>query len=332
LIGEYDDNGIQLRSYGWAPQSQWSTDPLFVKQDGNYYWYLNDHQGTPQQIIDTSGKVVWSAVYDSFGNCQIQTAEIVNNLRFAGQYHDAESGLSYNLNRYYDPTTGRYLRTDPFGEGLNLYAYVFNNPSTLIDPLGLCVAKAVGGFLKGVGSAAFELVYQTLATVYDLEQIIYALITGDLDSYEATSAIGIAAERGSGTIDILIGMAVGVVNVPVEFVKATWSGDAERIGSASFNLGLLLYGGAKGVAKLGRLKTTIGPLKQWIRVGPSYSKAAGQKILKSIRWGASPVKGGKYLKQIGSPTLRRFNQWLRSLKLPGKSWRVKDPGHFHLKK
>ena len=58
-----------------------------------------------------------------------------------GQYFDQETGLHYNLNRYYDPTTGRYLRTDPFGEGLNLYAYVFNNPLNWVDPLGLCAVK-----------------------------------------------------------------------------------------------------------------------------------------------------------------------------------------------
>lgn len=44
------------------------------------------------------------------------------------------------------------------------------------------------------------------------------------------------------------------------------------------------------------------------------------------------ARNGKYLKQIGSPTLRTFNQWLRSLKLPGNSWRVQDPGHFHVVK
>jgi RHS repeat-associated protein len=36
---------------------------------------------------------------------------------YAGQYFDAETELHYNLNRYYDPVTGIYLRTDPFGDG-----------------------------------------------------------------------------------------------------------------------------------------------------------------------------------------------------------------------
>ncbi|MBW2004435.1 MAG: RHS domain-containing protein [Deltaproteobacteria bacterium] len=79
-----------------------------------YYWYQNDHLGTPQKLIGTNGLVVWSATYDSFGNMQITTEKIRNNLRFPGQHHDAETGLYYNLNRYYDPNTGRYFEDGSF--------------------------------------------------------------------------------------------------------------------------------------------------------------------------------------------------------------------------
>ncbi|MCP4754200.1 MAG: hypothetical protein GY866_25215, partial [Proteobacteria bacterium] len=101
LIGEYDESGAEIKSYGYAPDSVQTTDPLFQKSGGKYYWYLNDRIGTPQKIIDTVGDVVWEATYDSFGNVRITTAHIVNNLRFSGQYYDAETGLHYNLNRYY---------------------------------------------------------------------------------------------------------------------------------------------------------------------------------------------------------------------------------------
>jgi RHS repeat-associated protein len=155
LVGEYDAAGNELRTYGWAPHSRWGTDPLFVKLGSHYYWYQNDHQGTPQKIITTSGLVVWSAVYDSFGNAQIGVQGITNNLRFPGQYFDAETGLHYNLHRYYDPATGLYLRTDPYVQGLNLYAYCFNNPVTLIDPRGLCAVNALGHYLgTGFGAEA----------------------------------------------------------------------------------------------------------------------------------------------------------------------------------
>ena len=141
LAGEYDSGGQEIRTYGWIPGSDWSTDPLFVRIGGIYYWYRNDHLGAPQKIVTTSGAVVWSAIYDSFGKCHIATETITNNLRFPGQYHDSETGLYYNLNRYYDPTTGRYLRADPFGDGINLYTYCFNNPLLFIDPEGLCAVR-----------------------------------------------------------------------------------------------------------------------------------------------------------------------------------------------
>jgi RHS repeat-associated protein len=141
LIGEYDSTGNQIKTYGWSPNSIWGTDPLFLKINGYYYFYQNDHLGTPQKLIGSNGLVVWAGVYDSFGTCQIEVEGITNNLRFPGQYYDEETGLHYNWLRYYDPGTGRFLSTDPFRQGLNLYAYCFNNPISQIDPWGLCTVK-----------------------------------------------------------------------------------------------------------------------------------------------------------------------------------------------
>jgi RHS repeat-associated protein len=97
--------------------------------------------------VDSSGTVVWKAVYFPFGKTQILTETITNNIRFPGQYFDAETGLHYNWNRYYDPYTGRYLTPDPIGldGGMNLFAYANGNPVNSIDPEGLFIFTATFG-------------------------------------------------------------------------------------------------------------------------------------------------------------------------------------------
>lgn len=116
------------------------------------YWYQNDHLGTPHSLTDSQGNTVWRGQYSAYGQLTEEWTppdtrdehpqpKVNNPLRFQGQYEDAESGLYYNLNRYYDPGIGRYLTADPIGlrAGLNNYHYVDSNPISYIDPLGLDV-------------------------------------------------------------------------------------------------------------------------------------------------------------------------------------------------
>ncbi|CAB1080534.1 hypothetical protein D1AOALGA4SA_8213 [Olavius algarvensis Delta 1 endosymbiont] len=104
------------------------------------YFYINDHLGTPQVVVDEAGAVVWTADYEPFGAVDIGSdSNNANNFRFSGQYYDNETGLHYNYHRYYDPKTGRYLTSDPIGllGGINLYTYTSNNPINREDLYGL---------------------------------------------------------------------------------------------------------------------------------------------------------------------------------------------------
>jgi RHS repeat-associated protein len=123
------------------------TDPLYLKT-GNareqHYFYQNDHLGTPQKLMSTTGAIVWDARYEAFGQATPipllpGVQPIDNPLRFAGQYHDPETGWHYNWHRYYSPELGRYITSDPIGleGGLNTYAYVGGNPVNMVDPMGL---------------------------------------------------------------------------------------------------------------------------------------------------------------------------------------------------
>ena len=156
LVGEYDSTGNEIKSYGYKPGSTWTTDPLFMKEGSSYYFYHNDHLGTPQKMTAVNGAVVWSSKYSSFGKATVEVETVENNLRFPGQYFDAETGIAYNKYRYYDSGIGRYLRADPLidlliadnnisiknvilfkGGDTDLYVYVKNSPANFKDTMGL---------------------------------------------------------------------------------------------------------------------------------------------------------------------------------------------------
>jgi RHS repeat-associated protein len=103
------------------------------------YYYINDHLGTPQAVVDEQGQIVWQAEYLPFGEAKVLIETFTNDFRLPGQYHDEETGLHYNYYRYYYPKKGKYVTPDPIGlfGGLHLYAYTANNPIDSSDPFGL---------------------------------------------------------------------------------------------------------------------------------------------------------------------------------------------------
>ncbi|MGY6651541.1 RHS repeat-associated core domain-containing protein [Amycolatopsis sp. TRM77291] len=108
-----------------------------------FFAIVTDLIGRPTELVDATGSPVWRGNAGLWGREADQAA---TPLRFPGQYADAESGLHYNVFRYYDPSTGRYLSQDPLGLGPapNPAAYV-DNPLAYRDPLGLvCDKKGKG--------------------------------------------------------------------------------------------------------------------------------------------------------------------------------------------
>ncbi len=116
------------------------------------YYFISDHLGTGQLLVNDTQVVVWQGENTPFGETTVVVDQVGNSFRFPGQYYDAETGLYYTWNRYYDPQTGRFISADPIGlyGGLNLYAYVNANPINYIDPDGLNpVAGAISGIAIG---------------------------------------------------------------------------------------------------------------------------------------------------------------------------------------
>ncbi|HAU5719447.1 TPA: hypothetical protein JD344_12780 [Serratia marcescens] len=156
MLQEQRDDGSR-RSWSYDPASPWS--PLAAleqagdSRSADIYWYHTDLNSAPLEVTDAAGNLCWSGQYDTFGKLQGQTvagaakrqgAQYQQPLRYAGQYQDDESGLHYNLFRYYEPEVGRFTTQDPIGlrGGLNLYQYA-PNPLMWVDPFGLTVQTLI---------------------------------------------------------------------------------------------------------------------------------------------------------------------------------------------
>jgi len=159
LIAEYDITGTWRKDYVYM-----NGRPLGMVVAGaseSLYYYHNDHLGTPQEMTDADGVVVWEAAYLPFWDAVVYEdvdgdgMPVVSNMRFPGQYFDAETGLHYNWHRDYDPGVGRYVESDPIGlrGGVNLYLYAKNNPKSNFDLKGLCTEcdDCPGGKWSGAG-------------------------------------------------------------------------------------------------------------------------------------------------------------------------------------
>ncbi|TOA99927.1 type IV secretion protein Rhs [Vibrio parahaemolyticus] len=173
LLAEVDaGTGQTQREYVWL-------DGQLVAYlvDGTVYHVHNDHLGTPQALTDETGATVWKASYSPFGKATVTTEQIKFNLRFPGQYYDAETGLHYNWHRYYDPALGRYLQSDRLGlfDGVDTYGYVHGNPLKFIDPTGEFGWVAFGAFVGGSLNAIAQ--YHSGQT-FDFASFGAAVVTG----------------------------------------------------------------------------------------------------------------------------------------------------------
>jgi RHS repeat-associated protein len=110
-------------------------------------------------LFDAEGNCVWQAEQSLWGETDVLFARkpdgyqplVDCNLRFQNQWEDEESGLHYNLNRYYDPDSGQYLSPDPIGleGGLRTHGYV-HDPMQWVDPLGLAGCPKVSAPKKPI--------------------------------------------------------------------------------------------------------------------------------------------------------------------------------------
>jgi RHS repeat-associated protein len=111
-------------------------------------WLYKDHLGSVIGTADATGTSTAIYSYGPYGEPNTTSGQ---RFRYTGQQLIGGLGLYYYKARFYSPTLGRFLQTDPIGtaDDLNLYAYVGGNPMNATDPSGLYAASSSSSFSSG---------------------------------------------------------------------------------------------------------------------------------------------------------------------------------------
>jgi RHS repeat-associated protein len=201
LLGEYDSTGAAIREYVWLddlPVAVFTPDPALGPTAAPLVYYVHaDHLNTPRAVVDRDGNLRWRWMGEPFGTAAAETspgglAAFTFNLRFPGQFYDAESGVHYNMQRDYLPGIGRYAQSDPIGlaGGINTYSYALNQPTKYTDPSGLLVPLVIPGLCAAGGCEALVAAGVMMSTpgkkaIKSIAQKIQDLCTPDEDPCDA---------------------------------------------------------------------------------------------------------------------------------------------------
>lgn len=129
-------------------------DEPIVQYDasGNRTWLISDERGSIIALPDANGNASSSRI-NSYDESGIPGSTNNGRYQYTGQFYLSQIGLDYFKARFYSPTLGRFLQTDPigYGDGPNWYAYVHNDPINFDDPLGLAGCESTASELVVCG-------------------------------------------------------------------------------------------------------------------------------------------------------------------------------------
>jgi RHS repeat-associated protein len=162
---EYDAKGARTAGYVFAPGLD---QPLEMIREGHRSFYIQDSNGNVTALADENGAKIATYRYDAFGRPIQTTGSITNPFTFGGREYDPRSGLYYNRDRYYEPSTGRFISPDP-ASAQNPYPYAASDPVDNTDPTGALLIEYapllpqqiqlgthLSGFVRCIGKALVD--------------------------------------------------------------------------------------------------------------------------------------------------------------------------------
>ncbi|MGH9874446.1 MAG: RHS repeat-associated core domain-containing protein, partial [Pyrinomonadaceae bacterium] len=137
----YDGSNLVQEKSGGLPTANLlagALDEVFIRTETTGTWSpLVDGIGSTLALTDATGAIQTEYTYESFGRTTVSGSSNNNASQYTGRENDA-TGLYYYRGRYYSPSLQRFISEDPIGllGGINLFAYVDNNPVSYRDPFG----------------------------------------------------------------------------------------------------------------------------------------------------------------------------------------------------
>ena len=303
----YDSNGNLIKQSNGLEFLYDHTGVFAVKHGNETYYYRKDAQGNIVELLDSNGDTVVKYKYDAWGKCQTTivdssstTIAELNPFRYRSYYFDTETGFYFLKTRYYDPEIGRFMTIDDISyldpeaiNGLNLYAYCFNNPVMMTDENG-CLpnwAKWLIGAVVIIGLGIATAFTGGAAGVI-LGAAFYGALTGALGGALISGVIGGITGGWQGFWNeaangFMSGAIIGGITGALSAGANIATGAVKIVGSAQ-KTGTFFHQMASNV-QAGKMAMQIGRYSQ-ITLDRSLNKGGliGRKmpdVIGKARWG-----------------------------------------------
>lgn len=112
---------------------------LALTQTGGAAYYHYDFNGNVVNVSTSNQTQLAKYTYGPFGEVLLKEGSFDSRYQFSTKELDGSTGMNYFGYRFYHSEFGRWINRDPIGErgGLNLYAFVSNDPIVGYDILGM---------------------------------------------------------------------------------------------------------------------------------------------------------------------------------------------------